>query len=476
MEVASGERAVAAPADLDLDLDPAIDAALGGDLARAAWLSPARSPPAPRCGASPRMARARPPRRGRVRASRDHGQAGPAGGRRRRPPTRWPPAGHGAAGDILWRWHRRDAGVMRPRCAARGLGRSTTVWIGAGRAPEPGAADHVLWVDDGGRDRAATTAGSCCATTCSGSSPTCASSTPACSRRADGVRGRPCASPAPTKGALAEVVAVDDGRTVVGAHRGGSTETVDTTLVGPVAAGRPRARARRARPSPASRRRPMSEGTDFLYPVHRGRRARRRRPARRPRARRPSAKAATSAALRAATLDALEAPTIDAAAGAMAERVRAGRPAVHVRQRRQLDRCRLARGAVRPAALGRRARRRVPGRRHRRAHRARPTTSASSSCSRASSSPTPGPATSRSGISTSGNSRNLLVALRARRERRAAHGRPRGLRRRRDGRGERRAPLPRRPLRQRAPHPGDAGRVGLRALARGPGGARRGRA
>ena len=34
----------------------------------------------------------------------------------------------------------------------------TTVWIGAGRVRAPGAADHVLWVDDDGPAGAATTA------------------------------------------------------------------------------------------------------------------------------------------------------------------------------------------------------------------------------------------------------------------------------------------------------------------------------
>ena len=35
----------------------------------------------------------------------------------------------------------------------------TTVWIGAGARPQPGAADHVLWIDDAERRPPRTTGG-----------------------------------------------------------------------------------------------------------------------------------------------------------------------------------------------------------------------------------------------------------------------------------------------------------------------------
>ena len=200
-----------------------------------------------------------------------------------------------------------------------------------------------------------------------------------------------------------------------------------------VAPGRPRARARR---HGAHRSVDRSRGDDRLpLPLHRGRRARRRRAARRPRPRRPQAKARREPALAGLTL-ARASTELDAAAGAMAARLRARRPAVHVRQRRQLDRRRHAGRAVRPPAERSAAAGPLPGRRQRRPHRARPTTSATSSCSPASSSPTAGPATWRWASRPAASS--AQPAGRVRRGQRAGHPHDRARRLRRRGDGGRR--------------------------------------
>ena len=81
-----------------------------------------------------------------------------------------------------------------------------------------------------------------------------------------------------------------------------------------------------------------------------------------------------------------------------------------------------------------------------------------------------GPGDIAVGISTSGNSRNLLAAFDEARARGPAHGRLGRLRRRRDGARARDVDaLPRRRVRQRAPHPGGAGGARLRACGGGPG-------
>ena len=57
------------------------------------------------------------------------------------------------AGDVLVGVSTADApGVASGDAASRRVG-LTSVWIGAGLRPPPGAADHVLWIDDRGRDR-----------------------------------------------------------------------------------------------------------------------------------------------------------------------------------------------------------------------------------------------------------------------------------------------------------------------------------
>ena len=156
-----------------------------------------------------RLARTRPPRRGRVRAPGDHGQAGAPGGRR-------------ASTRIRWRSCacRRDRGdvvvvIGRDRSAAR---------LGPRTGADLGRDDRVarLWPSTGTRrcrprrlgrrrrsGRRRTTVASRSGTTCSGSSPTCASSTPACSRRVEGAPTRSCIT-CSDAGAVAEVVSVGD--------------------------------------------------------------------------------------------------------------------------------------------------------------------------------------------------------------------------------------------------------------------------
>ena len=198
--------------------------------------------------------------------------------------------------------------------------------------------------------------------------------------------------------------------------------------------------------------------TELPVPVHRRRGARRRRVCSPTSPRRRAAKIAESAALREATLD------------------RAPRRARAARRRRWRAASARAGGCSRSATAAapptptppptcsrvRRSGRALPGGVARRRPRAcsprSPTTSASSSCSPASSSPTRAPATSRSASRRAATRRTCCA-----RSRRPAR---RGLltiglvrlRRRRDGRERRRRPLPRRALRQRPPHPGDAGR------------------
>ena len=194
-------------------------------------------------------------------------------------------------------------------------------------------------------------------------------------------------------------------------------------------------------------------------PVPRGRRARRRRRCSTTSPRSAEAKAATSDALASRDARARARRRSSAAAGAMAERFARRRPAVHVRQRRQLDRRRRRVAALfaappcGPAAAGP-----LAWSTTRRCSPRSATTSASSSCSPASSSPTrragdiaarpvderqlaqparaPSPRPPRAACSRSAWPATTAARWRARRRRR---------------------PLPRRALRQRPPHPGDAG-------------------
>ena len=56
------------------------------------------------------------------------------------------------AGDVLVGVSTADAPGVAPAMRRAGAWGLTSVWIGAGLRPPPGAADHVLWVDDPGRD------------------------------------------------------------------------------------------------------------------------------------------------------------------------------------------------------------------------------------------------------------------------------------------------------------------------------------
>ena len=222
----------------DIDADPADAPTRSWDRcepveARRAWPGARRRPRPRRAQPGPTLrrrgddvvpgadlARARPARRGRVRASRHRRQAGAAGGERGRPRSGGRAPSHGARRATSWsRSGRADAPVARSRHApSRRVGRD----LGLDRSrtrPAPGAADHVLWIDDAERVGALTTAASCCSTTCCGSSPTCASSTPVCSCRTP-----PTAMPTDRcitcsdEGRLAEVVAVAARRPRRGAH------------------------------------------------------------------------------------------------------------------------------------------------------------------------------------------------------------------------------------------------------------------
>ena len=54
------------------------------------------------------------------------------------------------AGDVLVGVSTADAPGVAPAMRRAGAWGLTSVWIGAGLRPPPGAADHVLWVDDPG--------------------------------------------------------------------------------------------------------------------------------------------------------------------------------------------------------------------------------------------------------------------------------------------------------------------------------------
>ena len=110
----------------------------------------------------------------------------------------------------------------------------------------------------------------------------------------------------------------------------------------------------------------------------------------------------------------------------------------------------------------------LPGRGHRRAHRARQRRRLRPRVLPPAHRPRPSPATSPSACRPAAT-RATCSSPSPRRAARPAHRRPGRLRRRRDGGGAGRGALPRRALRQRPPHPGDAGRARLRALGGGAG-------
>ena len=152
----------------------------------------------------------------------------------------------------------------------------------------------------------------------------------------------------------------------------------------------------------------MSEDTDFLYPFIEGD-ERDAGALLADLAASAVAKARDERRARNARRSSANATALDAAADAMADRFAAGgRLFTFGNGGSSTDAASLAALFARPPR-GRAAAGPLPRRRHRRAHRARPTTSASTSCSPASSSPTRRAGDIALGLSTSGNSRNLLA-------------------------------------------------------------------
>jgi hypothetical protein len=139
-------------------------------------------------------------------------------------------------GDVLLVVGTRDAARVRPalqRAAVWGL---TSIWIGAGPRPDPGAADHVLWVDDDVSGWTAPYDGRLVARyhllwelahVCFEHPGLLTARDPACDDEV-------CVT-CSDEGVLAEVVIEHAAGTTVRSVRG--TETIDTGLVGPVAPG-----------------------------------------------------------------------------------------------------------------------------------------------------------------------------------------------------------------------------------------------
>ena len=387
---------------------------------------------------APRLARARPPRRRRVRPPGDHRQAGAARGRASTdadPVAALRAMARGRRRARRRRRRRRDR--SSPRCCAGpqawGL---TTVWIGAGARPPAGLADHVAV----GRRRRpgppATTVGSCCCY------HVLWELTHVCFEH-PGLLDAPAAEC--DDGVC--ITCSDEGRL----GRGASARRRDGLARGAHGArrrdGRHHARRRRSQPatSCSSTPAPPSRGgavdgrvTDFLYPFIERRRARRAAAARRPRplGARPRRRQRRAAATRRSSATATRRST--RVAGAMADALRA--PAA----------------GCSPSATA-----------------AAPPTPPSLAALFAA--PPCGPAAARPaawstttavltalgndvgfdlvfsrqliahgragdialGLSTSGNSRNLLVAFAEARAPRPAHRRSGRLRRRRDGRARR---------------------------------------
>ena len=291
------------------------------------------------------------------------------------------------------------------------------------------------------------TAGWCCSTTCCGSSPTCASSTRGCWRRPGrGRRDRQPASPAPTR------AAGRGGRRCSSRARPSCAprRVLSRSTRRSSARSRPaisccprRVRHRRARGA-ATMSDTGGESTDFLYPFIEGDERDAARAARQTSQRRRWRRPTASAALRAATLGADRVEQRRRSGRHHGGAVRRRRPAVHVRQRRQLDRCGVAGRRCSPGRRGGARCRRGAWSTTRRSSPRSATTSASTWCSPASSSLTVRPATSPSASRPAATRATCSPRSPRPRARGHAHGRPRRLRRRRDGGAPRRAALPRR--------------------------------
>ena len=201
----------------------------------------------PRAG----LAGARPPRRGRVRAPGDRGQAGAAGRERRRPPIRSPRCGPPSAPATSWSPSARPTtrSCSRAMRRAPAWGVDDASGSAPGARPPAGAADHVLWIDDvtgGGRARRAARAA---VPRALGAHPRVLRAPGAARAGRRGVRaGRRPASPAPTRAGSAEVVAVPDATAARRCARPEASRPVDVTLVG---AGRTRATSCSSTPASA---------------------------------------------------------------------------------------------------------------------------------------------------------------------------------------------------------------------------------
>ena len=302
------------------------------------------------------LARARPPRRGRVRAPGHRGQAGAAGRERRRSRSGRARCGPPSAPvTCCSRSARPTTRSCSPRrhAARRRLGGDDDLDRCRAAGRRPGAADHVLWIDDA---RPATCrarrAARAAVPRAVGADPRVLRAPGAAHDRRGGVRAghglrhllrRGSARRRCDRSGCSRLASV---RTARGSRpwstRRSSARSHPGDLVLVHAGVGHRA---------ASRRRTVPEGTDFLYPfIEADERDAGRAPGR------PRALGGGEGRGRARACGRPRStgprPTVDAAATAMAARVRAGRAAVHVRQRRQLDRRRVAGRAVRPHRRG----------------------------------------------------------------------------------------------------------------------------
>ena len=154
----------------------------------------------------------------------------------------------------------------------------------------------------------------------------------------------------------------------------------------------------------------------------------------------------------------------------MAGAVRRGRPAARLRQRRQRHRRPATGHAVpRPRRRGAAAARVLPGQRHRGGHRAVQRHRRRGGLRPADRGVRPASRTSRSALSTSGNSENLLRGLDEAARRGHAHRGHRRLRRREDGRAGQPGLPVRRAVVLGAPDPGSADHHLPRAVGADPG-------
>ena len=377
-----------------------------------------------------RVARARPPRRRRVRAPGHRRQAGAAGGVTSTAATSSTPSACSARpGDVAAR-RRRGPTTPSPRDVLRraepwGV---TSIWLGAGPRP-PAGRGRPRALDrrrrpGGGRARRPTRAALPPAV---GAHPRRVRAPRACSPAEQCLLATTSASPAPTKGASPRCSTPPSPTVAPTWSPAGREEAVDVTLVGPVWSRRPRARPRRrghrtARGGDRGERR-----ADRLpVPLHRGRRARRRLRCSPTSPARHAAKMAESRRSAPTTRRVCSTPCSNAPAIAMADTLRRGRSALHVRQRRQRHRRRgrgrpVPRAAQRSGDPGGVARRTIV-----RCSPRWPTTSASSSCSRASSSPTPARGDVALGLLDQRRLRQRAAGLRRGARARAAHDRAGG--------------------------------------------------